>query len=75
MDFNETLAKLQEATLNPQDAMALKKKEAAKANLLKTGKLKAGEDIVLDPTDRTGTKYKVVQAQVINQAKRATVTR
>lgn len=75
MDFNETLRRLQEATLNPQDTLALQKKEAAKAALLKAGKLKAGQDIALDPTDRTGTKYKVVPSQVIAQAKRATITR
>jgi hypothetical protein len=66
---------IKEATMTPQDSLALKKKEAAKQALLKANKIKPGDDIALDPTDRTGTKYKIVPANIVNQAKRATVTR
>jgi len=50
-------------------------KDAAKANFAKQGKLKPGEDIELDPNDPTKKKYRVISAQIQQQAKTSTLTR
>ena len=75
MDFNTTLTKLQEATLTPDQVKANMAKDAAKANFAKQGKLKPGEDIELDPNDPTKKKYRVISAQIQQQAKTSTLTR
>ena len=75
MDFKETLRKLQEDVLTPDQIKANQAKDVAKANFVKNGKLKPGEDIELDPTDPTKTKYRVISAQAIQQASRSTLTR
>ena len=79
MDFLTTLKKLEELdeaiTQTPADILAAKKKQEALEAFKKKGKLKAGEDIMLDPDDKTGSKYKVVPQQIVKQASRAILSR
>lgn len=75
MDFNDTLAKLKEGTVSPQDQQTQQMKQIALAKLKKAGQVKDGDDIELDPNDPSKTKWKIIPKQVVAQGNRATITR
>jgi hypothetical protein len=74
MDFNETLEKLSEI-VSQQDILKAKRKEAALVKFKAQRKLKPGEDIMADPNDITGKKWKVIPTQISRQASNNTLSR
>jgi ribosome modulation factor len=66
---------LEEAVMTPQEIQKAKQKQAALDGFKAKKKLKPGEDIMQDPNDPTGKKWKVIPAQVKKQANTAILTR
>jgi len=73
MDFNKALQKLQEDTV--QDQQLAVKKAAALAKFQAAKQLQPGDDIIPDPSDPTGNKWKILPAAVKQQANNATLSR
>jgi hypothetical protein len=72
MDFNTVLRKMNEDQAADQ---AAEKKAAALAALKAKNQLKDGDDIMPDPTDPSGNKWKIIPAAMKQQANSATVSR
>lgn len=61
--------------LSPKEILAQKAKSAVFNAMKKNNKLKPGEDIMPDPEDKSGKKWKVIPAKINQQAKNAIITR
>lgn len=73
MDFNQTLQRLQEDIAQDQQLAA--KKAAAMAKFQAAKQLQPGDDIMPDPSDPTGNKWKIIPAAVKQQANNASLSR